>query len=43
MLMIIPVYIGLRHDGSADIPCNIRNVCDIIGHLKGYLNKGRNS
>lgn len=40
MLLNIPVNIGLGHKGSAAIPCNIRNVCDIIGHLKGYLNKG---
>lgn len=40
MLMIMPVKIDLGHKRSAAIPYNVKNVCDIIWHLKGYSNKG---
>lgn len=39
MLMIIPVNIGLALKGSAAIPWSVRNICDMTGPLKGYLNK----
>lgn len=40
MIMIILVDTGLGHNRSAAVPCNIQNAWDVVGHFKGYLNKG---